>query len=171
MKTVIPIAALCLVCGCMSIRGWFYSGDGGFRACSNLLGPGYSVTFPSFPSDRPYTASYALGSLPSSSQRPSMYLCFRSDAPPPSGAAKAQVTATIHVALEDSSGRTIDSFDLPLGEATWIWCNGLFSAYGDRSRLHLEPLLRYVVQVSYDPGVAPPPAKELFFKIDACATY
>ena len=52
MKRLIPIAALCFVCGCMTMRGWFYSGDGEYRACSNFLGPGYSVTFPSFPSDR-----------------------------------------------------------------------------------------------------------------------
>jgi hypothetical protein len=171
MKTLIPIAALCLACGCMSIRGRLYSGDGEFKARSNLLGPGYSVTFTSFPADRPYAASYALGSLPSSSQGPSMYLCFRSDAPLPSKAAKAQVTATVHVALEDSSGRTVHSFELPLGEATWMWGSGLYSAYGDQSRLQFEPLLRYVLRVSYAPGTTPPPAKELFFKIDASAIY
>jgi hypothetical protein len=75
------------------------------------------------------------------------------------------------VTLEDSYGRNINSFDLPLAKAGWMWCDGLFSAYGNQSGLHFEPLLRYVLRVSYDPGITPPPAKELFFKIDACATY
>jgi len=139
MKHLVPIAALCLVCGCMTMRGWFYSGDGQFRACSNFLGPGYSVTLPSFPSDRPYAASYALGSLPSSSHSPEIYLCFHSDYP--NHADKARVTATIHVTLEDSHGRNINSFELALAKAGWMWCDGLFSAYGDQSRLHFEPLL------------------------------
>ena len=150
-----------------------YSGDGEIRVCSNLLAQGYSITFPSFPADQPYSAAYKLAGIPSVGRDPYVYLSFHSDAPPSaSDTAKPHVTAVIHFTLEDSSGRQLRSLELPLAKAIWRHSQDVFGVYDlEKSNFHFEPSASYVLRVSYTPGSTPPPAKEVYFEIDGCAYY
>ena len=157
----------------MAIKEGRYSGDGEFHTCSNLLGQGYSIAFPSFPADQPYSASYKLAHVPSVGRDPYLYLSFHSDAPPSaSDTVKPHVTASIHVTLEDSRSREARSLELSLAKAIWRWSQNVFGAYDlEKGVFHFAPSASYVLRVSYTPGSVPPPAKEVYFEIDDCAFY
>ena len=175
MRSLGVVIALFLLGGCMPMasKAKRYSGDGEIRVCSNLLAQGYSITFPSFPADQPFSAVYKLAGVPSVSRDPYVYLSFHSDAPPSaSDTVKPQVTAVMHLTLEDSSGRQLRSLELPLAKAIWRHSQDVFGVYDlEKSSFHFEPSASYVLRVSYTPGSTPPPAKEVYFEIDGCAYY
>jgi hypothetical protein len=175
MKLLGVSAILFLLCGCMpmAVKAKRYSGDGEIRSCSNLLAQGYSITFPRFPIDQPYSASYRLAGVPSVGRDPVVYLSFPSNAPPSaSDTARSRVTSTIRVTLQNSSGKEIRSLDLPLATAIWRWSQEVFGAYDlEKNVFHFDPSAAYTLHVTYTPGAVPPPAKEAYFEIDGCASY
>jgi hypothetical protein len=174
MKPLTMATAL-LLCGCMpmAVKARRYSGDGQFEVCSNLLAQGYRITFPSFPIDQPYSASYKLAHVPSVGRNPYVYLSFHSDAPPSaSDTARPHVTAAVRIAVDDSAGKRVHSLDLALSKAIWRWSQQTFGAYDlDHSTFALDPSASYTLHVSYTPGSTPPPAKEAYFELDDCAYY
>jgi hypothetical protein len=172
MKPLGAATAL-LLCATTTLNASRYSGDGEFRSCSNLFARGYAITFPSFPIDRQYSASYKLSHVPSVGRDPYVYLSFHSDALPfASDTARPHVTSVIRLVLEDSSGRQLRSLELPLSKSIWRWSQHVFGAYDlHESKFHLDPSASYILHVSYTPGSVPPPAKQAYFEIDDCAYY
>jgi hypothetical protein len=161
----------------MWLQTKWYSGDGIIYACSNLLAAGYGIDFPKFDSSRYYSASYSLSRVPQvyridGRSDPLILLRFYQRDFVAVRERKNSVTATFHVTLSDMKGHIQHSADIPLSTSRWEESQALFGIYDlERSRLHFDKNIGYVLHVEYVPGDTPPLAKELYFTIDNCASY
>jgi len=175
MKSLVFFITLVVLSGCMpmAIKAKRYEGDGVLHVCSTWLGQGYTIDFPLFPSDQPYSASYKLSHIPNVGRDPFVYLRFHSSISSlDADSTKKRVTAAFHVVLLDSTGRETQHLDLPLSKAIWSQSRDLFGVYDlDRSVFHFNSVSNYTLQISYEPGSFPPPTKQLYFEIDGCAYY
>jgi hypothetical protein len=182
MRAFLP-ALVCLgLSGCgipggavMWVQTKRYSGDGVIRNCSNLLGSGYAIQFPTFDASRPFAASYRVSHVPQlhridGRNDPTVYLRFYSNI----GYTKSLqiqkgVTARFQVILMNSRGQVMHSVEVPLSTSGWSSTQNLYAV--SKGAFHFDPDASYLLNVSYEPGAVPPPAKELYFEIDNCAYY
>lgn len=151
-----------------------YSGDGIIQTCSSLVGAGYRIDFPEFDASRPYSASYRLSKLPQVFRRdPVIYLKFHLN--PDFGIpeeTKKRITASFRITLFDSQSHVIRSAELTLADTIWWGGEHPLGAYDlPKSVFHFNWNTPYILQVSYEPGLVPPPATQLYFSIDNCAFY
>jgi len=175
IKSLLPVLVAGTLSGCtpMWIQSAQYSGDGELRTCSNALGGGYDIEFPPFAAAKPYSASYRLAHVPQIGRDPQTYLEFQWDS---TGAdtdeVRKRVTAAFGLTLENTRGDRVQSVEVPLAKSTWTESGVVVGAYAlDKSAFHFDRDASYILKVSYTPGAVPPPARQVYVRIDGCAGY
>jgi hypothetical protein len=147
---------------------WLYLGDGEIHDCSFLLAPGYKIEFSKFQSNQNYTASYKVFRVPQVPGYPaSIYLRFNQPEWVQAYKMKQSVTAVFQFSLYDTEGHLLHSAELPCSTSVWTDGGGEFGIYDiHASKVYFKPGTRYILNVSYTPGTAPPPAEYLYFSIE-----
>ena len=168
----------CLLSGCflanldMKRQVRRYSGDGTIENCATFSWPGFQIQFPSFDASKAFDASYRLSRVPQlhkfgRTTDAYLFLRFRWHEDSENvDELKKHVTAAYRFVLLDSTGRILQSAELPFSSSIWGGAE-LYGVYDlDKSKIHFQPDASYTLKVSYDPGTNPPPAQRLYFSIE-----